>query len=250
MLRVDCQISPFLHEPPNPNPSHPHNVTNFQHLVGSDGAPELDFASLIQALSLLCGLPVAPLLKWVGFMDPYEVFKIDDWIGPRRVSWFGAPASEPGSYTLSESDLDGLKELYRGIVGLDPDTRKKLQVPINRWISSVGLREQTDQMIDLGIALEALYLGGERSELGFKLAIRASWLLGHNKTERHKLLGIFRDIYKYRSDAVHQGTFMSRRGPEERDEVIKQAQDLCLRSIKKVIRQCQIPNWEILVLGD
>ena len=109
-------------------------------------------------------------------------------------------------------------------------------------------------MIDLGIALEALYLGnGDNQELRFKLALRASWHLGKNKTNRQELFRRFRQIYDYRSQAVHRGGFLEKGTSAEREEFIKGAQDLCLRSIKTAIAQEMPKNdkeWEAWVLGD
>ena len=109
-------------------------------------------------------------------------------------------------------------------------------------------------MIDLGIALEALYLGNrDNQELRFKLALRASWHLGKNKTNRQELFRRCRQIYDYRSQAVHRGVFLEKGTSAEREEFIKGAQDLCLRSIKTAIAQGIPKNdkeWETWVLGD
>ena len=53
------------------------------------------------------------------------------------------------------------------------------QIPIGRLITSLGQRDDTDRMIDLGIAFESLYLGGSdsRSKIRLRFARRASQYL-------------------------------------------------------------------------
>ena len=57
----------------------------------------------------------------------------------------------------------------------------------------------------------------------------------------------------YRSQAVDRGGFLEKGTSAEREEFIKGAQDLCLRSIKTAIAQEMPKNdkeWEAWVLGD
>ncbi len=65
--------------------------------------------------------------------------------------------------------------LYRARRGLDTETARRLVVPIDRWIRSRTDRLTVDKFIDLGIALESLYINeGSTTELRFSLALRAA----------------------------------------------------------------------------
>ena len=122
-------------------------------------------------------------------------------------------------------------------------------MPINRWIASVGHRGEVDRMIDIGIAFDSLYLGdNERRDLGEKLAVRASRYLCTNATDRQELCGYFKRIYNNRSGAVHRGVLREGTSPQEKEEFIREAQSLCLQTIKFAIAQ-GIPlggkEWEV-----
>ena len=64
----------------------------------------------------------------------------------------------------------------------------------------------------------------------------------------------FAEIYKWRSSVVHKGTLPNKRKktPFTHDEVrtfIEDAQDLCHRSIMKVLEKKKIPDWSGVILG-
>ena len=145
---------------------------------------------------------------------------------------------------------------------MEPDVRQKLHIPINRWIKSHVLQRamvdklidpeippgdiatslttsDVDRIIDLNIAFESLYLSGV-SKLSHHLSNRASEYLAENQDEQEKLKETFKKIYSWRSKAVHNG-----RLPTENvkigekvytpSELIKQTQNLCRRSILKIL---------------
>ena len=62
-------------------------------------------------------------------------------------------------------------------------------IAVKRWIKSKTSQEDVDRMIDLGIALESLYLPtGTREQLTYQFRLRASKYLGENKEDRKDLL--------------------------------------------------------------
>ena len=87
----------------------------------------------------------------------------------------------------------------------------------------------------------------------YKFSIRAARHLGKDKEDRNKLLSTFKDIYRCRSNAVHNGQldetvrFEGERIPVS--DFIEKAQDLCRKSIKKIMKDGEIPNWDSLILG-
>ena len=116
--------------------------------------------------------------------------------------------------------------------------REKLRIPIDRWVMSKTNRSPVDKMIDLGIALEALYVTS-KEDIGKKLRHRASWYLGENPADQQELETEFEAIYNYRSRAVHEGKFdkeveiQGQRMPIS--EFIESVQDRCRRSILEII---------------
>ena len=111
-----------------------------------------------------------------------------------------------------------------------------------------------DQAIDLGIALEALYVEERAPEIGFRLRIRAARHLREDPEERGTVIEQLRRFYDLRSDAVHRGEL----GPGkkkirgkgyEHSEVIEMARALCREGILKVIYAGGLPDWERMALA-
>ena len=109
-------------------------------------------------------------------------------------------------------------------------------------------------MIDLGIALESLYLSGTESknEIRFRFSLHAAWHLGKDKAHRENLMKEFKAIYDWRSTVVHTGKLPKKTGntPEEVEAFIKKARDLCRDSILKILEDGKFPDWNNLILGE
>lgn len=191
---------------------------------------------------------VTPSIQW-SYIPDDELVNVRGAGGGfscRNISSHGAKVQ------ISDDQLQDAKRLYQALMELNPATKEKLEVPISRWIESKSGKGRVDQIIDLGIALECLYLQDAGPELRFRLAIRAAWHLGADATERELLAKQFRAIYDIRSKAVHAGMIPDtvRVGGESvRSSVlISTSQDLCLQAIRKVVDE-QFPEWDKLVLG-
>ena len=215
---------------------------------------------LCQALSLACnsGIQIATI---VSVRKDEEPFSMVPYTGPSELYMQHDP--------VKDSDIEEAKRLYELLDSLEPDARQKLHIPINRWIkshikqsamsnkmldleilpediaTSLTTRD-VDKMIDLGIAFESLYLSG-RKKLSLKFRKRASWFLKKNEAHRKALKEKFEKVYDLRCDAVHEGKL-----PRDVEvcgksvpilEFIEQAQDLCRKSILKIIEDRHFPDW-------
>ena len=249
LLRIDHTVSPVFHKPADTHTLDSAPDSHFIVAMKSKEIRDFDLAWFLHALSLSCQDPIRIAVQWGAFLEPFEVFDLASVIGPPRTTWSVQMDYQPSSSRLSGSALEDLKKLYLNILRLDSNTKTKLQVPTTRWAKSLGMGDATDQMIDLGIAFEALYLGNSRDELSFRFALRASWYLGQNEADRQRLFPIFRNIYSSRSTAVHTGNFMEKASDDEKWKFIEQAQSLCRKSIVQVIKAGELPDWDALVLG-
>ena len=159
------------------------------------------------------------------------------------------------STEVGRSDIEKAQCLYE-ILDKNPDINEKLRIPIDRWIRSKVITTSVDKIIDLGIALEALYVpDGGSGEIRFKLAVHAAWHLGKNKEDRRKLMKEFKEIYDWRSKVVHTGKLpnKTKKTPftyEEVQQFIERAQDLCRESILKIMEDRKFPNWNNLILDS
>ena len=167
---------------------------------------------------------------------------------PLGVDLFGAAA------VTRETQVGEAKRLYEKLVNPSSNVAGRLQIPIDRWIKSKTSQASEDKIIDLGVALEALYLSDTNynREIGFRFSLHAAWHLGENKEQRKALMQEFKAIYDWRSRVVHTGKLPKkiRNKPEEVEAFITKAQDLCRDSIMKILEDGKFPDWNDLILGE
>ena len=102
------------------------------------------------------------------------------------------------------------------------------------------LQDHVDKMIDLGIAFESFFLGDNNREVTFRFSLRGALYLEQEIEARRRLIGELRDIYKYRSIAVHEGRLPDKEKVNGENvpmrQFIERSQDLLKRCLLKVIR--------------
>lgn len=206
-------------------------------------SPYRSIDSLCNSLSIACDNYITWALAWSGS---------EDW---------GAFGQEERLVMRSDSHY-----AYRDVVTLTPDispllsdmlskephvmdaTSQYLALAIGRWVRSKRSVGMADQLIDLRIALEALYLTGDmQGELSFRLATHVAWHLGENADERLEYQTIIRRAYDLASGVIH-GRAKKFTGKEK--ELLATAQDLCRRGIVKVLDAGEKPDWQKLILGS
>ena len=257
LLRVELKVSPIFHMPFQVYTFEDGPDKHFQISVNSEEVPDFNPLAFCNALSLETSCNIHSESGWdaLGF---YEIFNLGSSVGGAGSFSWSPDNFREGIYRgVSDSELEEAKSLYKRLAEIPEATKEALRVPMDRWTKSTGQRDPADRMIDLGIALESLYLNdsGLQGELGFRLAIRASWHLGKDKAHRAKLMKDFRKIYDWRSRAVHSGNLEGKKDkvasdPTKRDEFISHAQELCSESIKTIIRESNMPDWNAIVLGS
>ena len=159
----------------------------------------------------------------------------------------GAVSIERGEYvsvtTLDEAKLIAMIEAIQ-------NSDDKLRIAINRWKQSLRPNiSLADQLIELRIAMEALYLKdftNERSqEMRFRLALFGAWHLGETFASRKSIRKTLRDAYDHASGAVHAGE-----APASARTVLKAARNLCRDGILKLLEGRSPDDWGDLILGQ
>ena len=196
-----------------------------------------------QALSLICNAPVRIFhQRW--FLAENTSFNPHSEMG--NVLRHRNPSSR--STTVKESDIEKAKCLYH-ILDKKSDIRAKLRIPIDRWIRSKIYKDPSDKMIDLGIALEAFYVT-RKDKIERQLCHRAPLYLEENAACRDKLKLEFKAIYDYRSDIVHNRELNEEVQVGKQfvaaSELVARAQNLCWKSIMRVLDDGKFPNWDTL----
>ena len=260
LLIIDCPVFSIFHKPPRELfqdravDELPIQFKLDDEKFSNPSAVDCFRKIFCQALSLACNSPVQ-IAGGRWFLADDAIFNPSTGRGMGRY-----PGTFGGPVKVEEAQIDEAKRLYHLLVKLNPNDREKLQIPIDRWIMSKTYKNPIDQMIDLGIAFEALYLSdiGETTELSFRLRLHAALHLREDKADRKALKKEFQEIYAWRSSVVHTGKLPKKKEgrkkrspftPEEVDEFIARAQDLCRESIMKILEDGEFPDWNDLILG-
>ena len=248
ILRVDMAVSPVLHRPDQRYRLHSEPDRQFKRAVLSNELTDFNPAKFFQALTFVGGSPAMPAMSWAHMSDEH-IFGLR--ISPG--SGFTSYSTGGPSGILSDAQVGDAAELYGKIMALPQEVEKSIQIPVDRWMKSKTHQGYVDKMIDLGIAMESFYLRGINEQLTFRFRLRGALHLGNGVEERKQLVKEFRDIYKYRSQAVHEGTLPEQVTLDGRripiGQYIEGSQELFRRSLMKVIDTGVLPDWERIELG-
>ena len=246
LIIVDQLVSPVFARPLDSSTTD--FLAPFDQSTASDEHPDFSVEEFCIALSLSIN-HIVEEVSWWSYIDPDQVYAVN----ALRNSLAYAPGkilgSSKPSIEVNKKDIQEAVSLYVARKSLSQKVARKLRVPIDRWIKSKMNENGVDTFINLGTALESLYLRdiNAQGEVGFKLSLRAAWYLGNDAQERIALKKDFSKIYELRSKAVHSGILKESYVPPKFTE---RAQELCLKSITKIIQNGEFPDWNQLVMGE
>ena len=253
LVRVEYEVSPIFHRPAATYSFKSGPEQHFSIKLKGQEIPDPDLNTLCQALAVVGRCSVQSVMSWTSLLD-YEIFDLSSTWG---IGGGGYVATVPvsglaGTVQLRPNQMETLNTLYMGLTQLPTETWEKLRIPIDRWAKSMAEENPIDQIVDLGISLESLYVPDSQGESRFRLASHAAWHLGKTKTERQKLWKEFRDIYDARSQVVHTGRMRSKFAKPSFDvpKFVSRTQELCWQGITSVIGAGKIPDWTDLAMGE
>ncbi len=247
LIVIDMSIHPVF-----ANPSYLKDFDNtgsmFNVATTHPSYPSFSIDDFCDALSLMCNARIQRVATWSA-IGPDEMFNVEDAHGglSYRPNLLSQPLIRREAVPITSADVDEAFSFYDARMRLSPRVARNLKVSIDRWVKSKSDQSVVDTFIDLGIALESLYLEniGNAGEFSFRFRLHGAWYLGDNANDRQKLLKEFKVLYDMRSKAVHVGEVPL----EGSQELVQRGQELCLQSIIKVVRCGRFPNWSQLVLG-
>ena len=194
-----------------------------------------------QALSLVYSFPVQIVHKRWFCEEDKSFNETRDAIGMA-----GDLSSFRGYGT--EGNIKEAKYLYN-ILCKNSDIREKLRIPIDRWIKSKAGEYPNDKIVDLGIALEALYVT-RKDRIERQLCYRGPRYLEENEKLWENLEAEFKAIYDYRSGVLHnrdldeEVTIGTQTVPIS--DLVTRGEDLCRQSILKIMKDGKYPDWNTL----
>ena len=211
--------------------------------------------SFFQAFSLVCNSSVYIYpVGWFLAADK-SLHGQSETIRTRDLFWERRPFVS--ATKAEQTEIDRTKHFYKVLDPPNSSIAERLQIPIDRWIKSKTEDNPIDKMIDLGIALESLYVPskvpGKNRKISFNLQNNASRYLGKDKADQETLKAKFKAIYELRCDAVHEGQLDKGIEIEQKiipiSKFITEAQGLCRDSIIKILDEGEFPDWNNLILG-
>ena len=257
LLIIDYTVSPLFCKPSVKSIEGVDISDQFEIKIKSADFPNFDVDKFYYALSIIANYAVKPLFQW-QYIGEDELYKVGDLLYRKLMRSRIMLDHGSGIHVINETDIAKAKCLYELLTNPSSNIGEKLQISINRWIKSKTSQTAVNKIIDLGIALEALFLSeGTKEQLTFQFRLRASWYLGKDKEHRKRLMDEFKAIYDWRSTVVHTGKLPKKGSgkkkkpytPEEVREFIRNAQDLCRDSILKILEDGEFPDWNNLILG-
>lgn len=109
-------------------------------------------------------------------------------------------------YVLNDDDREPLQRLWKAMSSPGAAKSKGLQMALRRLSYGRDRPRPEDQLVDLMIAAEALFLSDtrkDRSELGYRLALRAAKFIESPDYGQREVFEMFRQAYSARSALVH-----------------------------------------------
>ena len=240
VLSFDCEARPALYLPPDKDEDASFSERHSSTTVASGALANVDLGAFCQSLSLAGNHCVDWQSQWTDLGD---------------IQVFSQMPGGGGTFQSVDRFLPCMKFTQKSLVtARDIHARRQqltkpvrgLDTAIRRWIGSKRRGSHVDQLIELRIALEALYLKDAAGEKQYRLATYVSWHLADGFAERRKIFQAIRKTYREASNAVHAETVHP---TEEHREALKFAQDICRDGILKRLRETQEPEWDDLVLG-
>lgn len=128
-------------------------------------------------------------------------------------------------------------KIVKKIHSLDLDKRKGLRLACKRFQHAYEERDAENRLIDFMIALEALFLKGEKTrQVGPIVSTTCSVLLGKNELEREKIRSSLTKAYNLRNRIVH-GAEYDKLFKEKNDMLpfISEIENYLRESIKKLL---------------
>lgn len=143
------------------------------------------------------------------------------------------------------------QELFGAYCKLNAGLRTRLRLVMQRLNRAMRRVVPVDASIDLGIALEGLFLADmpdERGEMTFRLKTRAARFLAATEEDRKSVFVLVGDLYGMRSSAVHTGAVAQTIRGRPVQAILEEGYSLTADAIRRFITHGE-PNWNTVIFG-
>ena len=237
VMSIDCEMSPALYLPEEDEVRRmPTRNGTFR--LASDRIPNLSLDSFCESMSLACNGYVDWFVHWKDIEELEAFSSMQSGVSYKY-------RSHVDRTMVSQTDLSNALKIHHARHG-GGGPKENLELAMSRWIRSKRSGTDLDKLIELRIALEALYEIGGLNEKGFRIATYGAWHLGKDFQERRECRETLRKVYDDSSRAVHGGKL---KHAAKKPELVLSAQDICRNGILKRLEEREKPNWDEMILG-
>ena len=236
VVSVDFDVTPALYAPTDGEPVERSSERQRWNTVNGSlsGAP-FSFDRFCEAMALSLDGFVDWIVQWDDLGD-LDAFSLTPPNSPRS-----KPASDPPSILIARNNVEESLSFYS-----KRQSTKDVDLAVARWLKSKRRASLEDKLIDLRIAMEALYMRNAQGEMRFRTAMNGAWHLGGSFGERLGYYETLNKVYDDASKVVHGNRLKDHLPSLERLEA---AQSICRQSILKIVEDGEYPNWKEVVLG-
>ena len=239
IMSIDCEMSPAFYLPAkNEAGQLISREGEFKTVLGL--VPDLFLENFCESVSVAVNGYIDWLLRWREF-GPLDVFTAS----PPWISLKVHSKTDRTKKIFSQANLDEALEIHR-TRHRGGGLRENLELAISRWVRSKRAGTDLDKLIELRIAMEALYEIGGANEKAFRIATYGAWHLGEDFEQRHLIRETLRKAYSDSSSAVHGGKL---KYAAKDPDLVSSAQDICRDGILKRLKETEKPKWNEIILG-
>jgi hypothetical protein len=162
--------------------------------------------------------------------------------------WYSSPLQQKNvlRVNLGAEDIERAKGIFEKFNQLPDKLKARFRISIDRLNGFNSFSPDVDKAIDLRIALESIFLDdNNKTELQYRLRLRAARFLGESVEDRVKLFNLFKEAYDSTSAAVHNGKIDAKKM-----QGLEIAARFGKKAIIKMIEAGGEINWQEIELGS
>ena len=240
VVSLDLEHRPALYRPEERGASF--RFERLQTVPANASLSETSDRAFCEAMMLACGQHIPWLGSWdaLGDVDAFMSQPGGGSIYPTNPASPGAMAEFTSVHLASSIDICTLRKQFA------ESGDGRLDLAIRRWTNSIARPGIPDKLIELRVALEALYAPKGGRSLAAGISLRGAWHLGRTFAERVEYRDLLHKAYADASKVIHAGE------PKHalRDKsLLERYQAACRDAILKILRE-GLPNWDHIVLGE
>ncbi len=206
-----------------------------------------EMMEVVKCLCLIENTPVCEIATW------YECEPTTPIIG--GVLGWDSQAIEHVFHTpiaQKEYDQNLVQSIVQKFMGLSPEDRRRLYIPLNRLNTALRRNDSSDIALELGIALESLLDPGD-TDIAYKVRQRGTYLLGGTAQEKKEKFEKLKRLYELRSRVAHGSepkTTVKINGVEIQTwKFLKDSTNMCSELTRIILMKGFVSDWDGVILG-